>query len=139
VKKFIGVMLAVFLLFSPSFTKDKKATKITFDEKAAWTYIRDMSTDEMRGRQIPSSRSGAWNLLEMMEHTSRILRSNTGTLQRESNLRLSLRERGAIFITEIAGESRDIPVQVTSRRKSSLPDTESMPRKKSMMIMRESM
>ena len=50
-KKFIGVMLMVFILFSPSFTKDKKATKVTFDAKAAWTYIRDMSTDEMRGRK----------------------------------------------------------------------------------------
>lgn len=50
-KKFIGVILVVLILFSPSFTKDKKATKITFDEKAAWTYIRDMSTDEMRGRK----------------------------------------------------------------------------------------
>lgn len=50
-KKFMGVILVVLLLFSPSFTKDKKATKITFDEKAAWTYIKDMSTDEMRGRK----------------------------------------------------------------------------------------
>jgi hypothetical protein len=51
VKKFIGVILVVLLFFSPSFTKDKKATKITFDEKAAWIYIRDMSTDGMRGRK----------------------------------------------------------------------------------------
>lgn len=50
-KKFIGVILVVLLLFSPSFTKDKKSTKISFDEKAAWTYIKDMSTDEMRGRK----------------------------------------------------------------------------------------
>jgi hypothetical protein len=50
-KKFIGVLIVVLLLFSPSFTKDNKATKITFDGKAARAYIRDMSTDEMRGRR----------------------------------------------------------------------------------------
>lgn len=50
-KKFIGVILVVLLLFTPSFTKDKKAAKVTFDEKAAWNYIKDMSTDEMRGRK----------------------------------------------------------------------------------------
>ncbi len=44
-------MLLVFILFSPSFTTAKKADKFAFDAKAAWTYIRDMSTDEMRGRR----------------------------------------------------------------------------------------
>jgi hypothetical protein len=50
-KKFIGIILMVFILFSPSFTQSKKAPQFTFDAKACWTYIRDMSTDEMRGRR----------------------------------------------------------------------------------------
>ena len=50
-KKFIGFALVICLLFSPSFTDGKKTEKFTFDEKAAWTYIKEMSTDEMEGRR----------------------------------------------------------------------------------------
>ncbi len=50
-KKFIGVALVIFLLFSPSLIDGKKTEKFTFDAKAAWTYIKEMSTDEMEGRR----------------------------------------------------------------------------------------
>ncbi|MGD2246527.1 MAG: M20/M25/M40 family metallo-hydrolase, partial [Candidatus Aminicenantes bacterium] len=50
-KKFIGVALVIFLLFSPSLIDGKKTEKFTFDAKAAWTYIKEMSADEMEGRR----------------------------------------------------------------------------------------
>ena len=50
-KKFIGITLVIFLLFSPALTNGKKTEKFTFDAKAAWTYIKEMSTDEMEGRR----------------------------------------------------------------------------------------
>lgn len=50
-KKFIGVVLVIFLLFSPALTNGKKTEKFTFDAKAAWTYVKEMSTDEMEGRR----------------------------------------------------------------------------------------
>lgn len=58
-KKILGLLLAVFILFSPALTKDKKAAQHTFDGKAAWTYIRDLSTDEMGGRRSGQP-SGTW-------------------------------------------------------------------------------
>ena len=58
-KKTLGLLLAVFIVFSPALTKDKKAAQHTFDGKAAWTYIRDLSTDEMGGRRSGQP-SGAW-------------------------------------------------------------------------------
>lgn len=47
-KKFIGIILTVFILFTPSLTKDKK---ISFDEMAAWSYIKALAKDNMEGRK----------------------------------------------------------------------------------------
>jgi len=58
-KKFLGLLLAVFIIFSPGLTKDKKTTPYSFDGKAAWTYIKDLSTDEMGGRRSGQP-SGVW-------------------------------------------------------------------------------
>lgn len=58
-KKFPGLLLAVFILFSPALTKDKKTTPYSFEAQAAWTYIKDLSTDEMQGRESGQP-SGVW-------------------------------------------------------------------------------
>ena len=47
-KKFIGIILTVFVLLTPSLTKDKT---ISFDEMAAWNYIKALSMDNMEGRK----------------------------------------------------------------------------------------
>jgi len=47
-KKFIGLLLTVFLLIAPSLTKDKE---VSFDAQAAWSYIKDLASDSMLGRK----------------------------------------------------------------------------------------
>jgi len=55
-------ILSFFLLFSAGAANDQaQAKKAVFDGQAAWTYIRDLSTDAMQGRQsgTPGGRMGA--------------------------------------------------------------------------------
>jgi len=47
-KKIISVLMLFFLLIFPTFAKDKK---VTFDAQAAWSYIKDLSSDAMMGRK----------------------------------------------------------------------------------------
>jgi hypothetical protein len=47
-RKFIIFLLALLLLAAPSFAKVKK---VAFDEKAALSYIKDLSSDSMMGRK----------------------------------------------------------------------------------------
>jgi len=48
VKRFIGIVLVLCLLFSPALAKHKK---VSFDEQAAWSYIKDLASDSMQGRR----------------------------------------------------------------------------------------
>ena len=45
---FISLFLAFFLLFSPTVAKVKK---VAFDAQAAWSYIKDLTSDSMQGRK----------------------------------------------------------------------------------------
>lgn len=47
-KKFLGLLLICFLLFSPVLAKDKK---LAFDEMAALSYIKALAEDSMQGRK----------------------------------------------------------------------------------------
>lgn len=47
-KRFLSLVLTLFLLFSPTFSKDKK---VSFDEQATWRYIKAMASDSMEGRK----------------------------------------------------------------------------------------
>jgi len=48
VKIFISLFLTFFLLFSPTTAKVKK---VAFDAQAAWSYIKDLASDSMQGRE----------------------------------------------------------------------------------------
>ncbi|NIO48201.1 MAG: M28 family peptidase [Candidatus Aminicenantes bacterium] len=47
-KTYISLFLAFFLLFSPTAAKVKK---VAFDAQAAWSYIKDLTSDSMQGRK----------------------------------------------------------------------------------------
>ncbi|MEA2005136.1 MAG: M28 family peptidase, partial [Acidobacteriota bacterium] len=47
-KRFIGLVLVFCLLFFPAIAKEKK---VSFDEQAAWSYIKDLASDSMQGRR----------------------------------------------------------------------------------------
>ncbi|MGD2295388.1 MAG: hypothetical protein PVF22_06085, partial [Candidatus Aminicenantes bacterium] len=47
-RRFLGFVLVLFLLISPSLAKEKK---LEFDAQAAWSYIKALCTDEMEGRR----------------------------------------------------------------------------------------
>ena len=47
-KIFISLFLTFFLLFSPTAAKVKK---VAFDAQAAWSYIKDLASDSMQGRE----------------------------------------------------------------------------------------
>jgi len=48
VRKVIGILLVFFLLISPALAEDKK---VSFDEKAAWSYMNDLASDSMQERK----------------------------------------------------------------------------------------
>lgn len=47
-KKFIGILLVAILLLAPSQAEDQK---VSFDAQAAWSYIKALASDSMRGRK----------------------------------------------------------------------------------------
>jgi hypothetical protein len=108
-KKFIGVMLMVFILFSPSFTKAKKADKFAFDAKAAWTYIRDMSTDEMRGRKSgqPSGVMGEEYIASKFKEWGLEPAGDNGTYFQNFTIEHRHVEEGVKFEIVTARERRD--------------------------------
>jgi len=48
VRLFLSLFLASLLLFSPTSAKVKK---VSFDAQAAWSYIKDLASDSMQGRE----------------------------------------------------------------------------------------
>jgi len=58
VRIFLSLFLTFFLLFSPTAAKVKK---VAFDAQAAWSYIKDLTSDSMQGRESgqPGGAKGA--------------------------------------------------------------------------------